>query len=92
MYSVSLDLLCALSKLSELQREIVVDHVLRGDSLNVIAQRAGLSRARISQVKEVALSKLARDPLVVATRLSLLDVDTGWQRDPRRVTDQGEAA
>lgn len=56
---VSLELLCALAELTALEREVVVEHHLRGVPVSSIAERRGCSRGAVYQVLRKSHAKLA---------------------------------
>jgi DNA-directed RNA polymerase specialized sigma24 family protein len=55
---LTLDLLAALSTLTPMEREVLIDHCVLGDSYDAIAQRHGYSRSNCQLIEKRATGKL----------------------------------
>lgn len=58
--AVGAAIICALAELPEKQRYAVIGHLIRGETLDTLAARQGVSRSAIGQSEKHGLAKLAR--------------------------------
>lgn len=61
MIEIGLEMLVALGRLRPRQREVVIDRVVVGMTLQAIADRDGVSRSAVHQLERAGLAKLKRE-------------------------------